>query len=46
MEDLENKGVKYELGKHEGNSLWLADDTTIIANSADSLRKNIEILRN
>ena len=27
-----------------GNSIWLADDVTLIANSEESLKKNIKIL--
>ena len=44
IEDLEKEGPKYEVGRYVGNSLWLADDTTIIANSIENLKKNIRIL--
>ena len=33
IEDLQNKGRIYKIGKYEGNSLWLADDATLISNS-------------
>ena len=35
----------YEVDRYKGNSLWLADDATVIANSIESLRTNMEILK-
>ena len=46
IDDLEREGPKYEVGRYVGNSLWLADDTTIISSSTENLKKNIGILRN
>ena len=46
IEDLENKGVLYKVDRYEGNSLWLADDTTLIVNSIENMKTNIEVLRN
>ena len=43
IEDLE-EGPKYKVGRYVGNSLWLADDTTIIANCKENLKENINIL--
>ena len=31
IEELEEKGRKYEIDKYKGNSLWIADDATPIA---------------
>ena len=45
IEDLESKRVIYEVDKYKGNSLWIADDATLIADSIQSMEKNIEILR-
>ena len=45
IDNLEIEGPKYEVGRYIGNSLWLADDTTIISSSAENLKKNIGILR-
>ena len=45
IDDLEREGPKYEVGRYVGNSLWLADDTTIISSSTENLKKNIGILR-
>ena len=46
IEELETKGVIYKTDGIELNSIWLADDTTLIANSVENLVKNIKILRN
>ena len=45
IEDLKNQGVIYELGKYKGNSLWLANDTTLVANNNENMKTNIAILR-
>ena len=44
IEDLEKKGKLYDIGKHTGNSLWLADDATLIAGSKENMERNIEVL--
>ena len=33
IEDVQTKGKTYKVGKYEGNSLWLVDDATLVANS-------------
>ena len=43
--DLEKEGAIYEIDKYKGNSLWLADDSTLIANSIENMKRNIEILK-
>ena len=45
IEELEEKGEMYEVADYKGNSIWLADDTTLIANSKVNLEKNIDILK-
>ena len=45
IEDLEEKGVMYDVDRYKGNSLWLADDTTLIANSIENMKINIEVLK-
>ena len=45
IEDLENNGIMYEIDRYRGNSLWLADDTNLIANSLENMKTNIEVLR-
>ena len=44
IEKLENEGERYELGMFTGTTIWLADYVTLIANSEESLKKNIKIL--
>ena len=39
-------GKKYEIDKYKGNSLWIADDATLIAGSKEDMEHNINILRN
>ena len=34
----------YKIGAYEGNSLWLADDAVLIANSEETLLKAFEVL--
>ena len=43
IEELEEQGTMYEIDRYKGNSLWLADDTTVIVNSIESLKTNMEI---
>jgi len=45
IERLENEGDIYEVGTFIGNSVWLADDVTLIANSEESLKKNKDTRR-
>ena len=35
----------YEVADYKGNSIWLADDTTLIANSKENLERNLRILK-
>ena len=45
IEELEEKGIMYEVSDYKGNSIWLTDDTTLIANSKENLEKNIMVLK-
>ena len=45
IEELNNRAPKYKIGLYEGNSLWLADDATIIASSIEDLLKALDILK-
>ena len=38
------KQTLYEIGRYKGNSLWLADDATIIATDEVSLKKALDAL--
>ena len=40
-----NRGRKYKIDKYNGNSLWLADDSTLIAGNKEDLEINIKILK-
>ena len=44
IEDLRSKADRYKIRKYENNSLWLADDATIIAKDEETLIKALEIL--
>ena len=44
IEDLQKNGKMYGIREYEGNSLWLADDATLIANSRENVKKNIKAL--
>ena len=44
IEDLQKKGKIYKIGKYEGNSLWLADDATLISSSIKHVEENIKVL--
>ena len=46
IEELREKGVKYQVDKYNGNSVWLADDSTLIAGSKRDMQTNIRILKN
>ena len=46
IEELRNKGVKYQIDKYNGNSIWLADNSTLIAGSKKDMQTNIKILKN
>ena len=45
IDDLRNLAEKYKIGKFMDNSLWLADDATLIANSIPNLQKLLEVLK-
>ena len=45
IEELERKGKKYQVDRYTGNSLWIADDATLIAGSREDMETNIRILR-
>ena len=42
IDDLREKGEKYKVGKFHENSLWLADDATLIAKNPQDLKKTSE----
>ena len=44
IEDLRNLAKKYKIGEFYDNSLWLADDATIIAENIPSLQKFLDVL--
>ena len=46
IEELRSKGKRYKIDKYEGNSVWLADDSTLIASNIRDMETNIEILKN
>ena len=45
IKELEEKGKKYEIDEYKGNSLWIADDATLIAGSIEDMEHNIELLK-
>ena len=45
IEDLRTKVDKFKIGKFEDNSLWLADDATLIADSIPNLQKLLGVLK-
>ena len=44
IEQLNEKVEAYKIGAYKGNSLWLADDAVLIANSEETLLKAFEVL--
>ena len=44
IEDLRNQAERYKIRKYEDNSLWLADDATIIAKDETTMKRILEIL--
>ena len=46
IEELETRGRKHEVDRYSGNSLWIADNVTLIAGKKEDLETNINILRN
>ena len=44
IEDLRNQAERYKIRKYEDNSLWLADDATIIAKDEATMIRTLEIL--
>merc|ERR1711874_370754 len=45
IEDLRTKAEKYQVGEFMDNSLWLADDATLIANSLPNLLTLLKVLK-
>ena len=45
IDDLRELGKKYHIGEFMDNSLWLADDATLIADSLPNLLELLEILK-
>ena len=44
IEELRSRAKPYKIGAYEDNSLWLADDATIIASSEENILKALNIL--
>merc|ERR1712055_3456 len=44
IEDLRNHAEKYNIKKYNDNSLWLADDATIIAKDEQTLLETLKVL--
>merc|ERR1711874_562785 len=44
IEELLKNGKQYRIKEYKGNSLWLADDATLIANSKESVEEIIKAL--
>ena len=44
IEQLNEQVESYKIGAYKGNSLWLADDAVLIANSEKTLLKALEVL--
>ena len=44
IEQLNKKVEAYKIGAYEDNSLWLADNAVLIANSEETLLKAFEVL--
>ena len=44
LEELRKKAELYNIGLYRDNSLWLADDATIIARDVTSLKRVMEVL--
>ena len=45
IDDLREMGKKYQIGEFMDNSLWLAVDATLIADSLPNLLELLEILK-
>ena len=46
IEELRNKEKRYQIDRYDGNSVWLADDSTLIASNIKDMETNINILKN
>ena len=44
IEDIQKNGKMYGIREYEGNSLWLANDATLIAKSRENVEDNIKAL--
>ena len=45
IEELRSRGAKYQVDRYNGNSIWLADDSTLIAGNIRDMETNIRILK-
>ena len=45
IEDLRNKAKEYKIREFDDNSLWLADDATIIAENIPRLQELLKVLK-
>ena len=44
IEQLNKRAKAYKIGVYKGNSLWLADDAVLIAESEENLLEAFEVL--
>ena len=44
IEELEERRRIYSIDKYRGNSLWLADDATLITGMKEDMEENIKVL--
>jgi len=45
IEELESKGIMYKTDGMELNSIWVADDATLISNNVENMEHNVKILK-
>ena len=45
IEELEGRGVVFEVDGIRTNSLWYADDSIVVSNTVEGARRNLEVVR-
>ena len=45
IEELRNRGKRYQIDRYDGNSVWLADNSTLIAGNIKDMETTIKILK-
>ena len=45
IEELEGRGVVFEVDVIGINSLWYADDSIVVSNTVEGARRNLEVVR-